>query len=393
LFTTYFTPESRILLYRSLDERVPRLAPFLRYDRDPYLVVHDGRLKWITDAYTVSRRFPYSQPTSGINYIRNSVKVVTDAYNGTTDFYVNDPDDPVFRVYARIFPALFKSMDTLPSGLRAHLRYPVDLFRIQAETYATFHMEDAQVFYNKEDLWQLPIESFADREILMEPYYTIMRLPDSDREEMVLMLPFTPSRKDNMIAWMAARCDGDNLGRRVVFLFPKQELIYGPRQIEARIDQDPVISQQLTLWSQRGSDVIRGNLLVIPLGASLLYVEPLYLQAEKGALPELKRVILAHGNRIEMNTDLQTTLESLFGRRITPRDTSAESPRPPTVGGPPPILTEGVAAQALQILEAAEAALRRGDWAGYGAAIERLKEHLQTEAGAESTAPVPPSDR
>jgi uncharacterized membrane protein (UPF0182 family) len=388
LFTSALTAESRILLHRRLAERVRRVAPFLRYDRDPYLVLHEGRMIWIVDAYTTSNRFPYSQPSHDMNYIRNAVKVSIDAYDGTTTFYAADATDPLLRVYSRVFPSLFRALDEMPEALRAHLRYPVDLFRIQAETFATFHMDDSQVFYNKEDLWQLPIESFEGREIIMEPYYAIMRLPDTDRAEMVLMLPFTPSRKDNMIAWMAARCDGDNLGRRLVFLFPKQELIYGPRQIEARIDQEAEISQQLTLWSQAGSNVIRGNLLVIPLGSSVLYVEPLYLRADKGALPELKRVIVAHGNRIAMEVNLEQALTQLFGSTVAlPRTspTAAQQDDTPPLPAAADTASAEVAQRALQILRAADAALQRGDWAEYGAAMERLRGHLESQASRGET--------
>jgi uncharacterized membrane protein (UPF0182 family) len=382
LFTNSLTSESRILMHRTLSERLRRVAPFLRYDRDPYLVLHEGRMVWIVDAYTVSRRFPYSQPSRDINYIRNAVKVVVDAYQGTAHFYVADAEDPIIQVYRSIFPTLFRALDEMPESLRAHLRYPVDLFRIQAETYATFHMNEPRVFYNREDLWQLPIESFEGREIVMEPYYTIMRLPDSDRAEMILMLPFTPSRKDNMIAWMAARCDGDNLGRRMVFLFSKQELIYGPRQIEARIDQDTDISQQLTLWSQRGSSVSRGNLLVIPLGESILYVEPLYLSAEKGALPELKRVIAAHENNIEMEIDLESALGQLFGERVVFGQRRAAPTETPQGTEPawPADAAGVIAREALDILREADAALQRGDWSRYGDAMRRLRAHLEAQA-------------
>jgi uncharacterized membrane protein (UPF0182 family) len=388
LFTNALTSESRILLHRTLQERVQRLAPFLRYDRDPYVVLDEGRLFWILDAYTVSNRFPYSQPAGGLNYIRNAVKVVLDAYHGTTTYYVADAEDPLLQVYRRIFPGLFQPLSDMPPGLRTHLRYPVDLFRVQAEAFTTYHMQDPQVFYNREDLWQLPIESFEGREIVMEPYFTIMRLPETERAEMLLMLPFTPSRKDNMIAWMAARCDGEELGRRMVFLFPKQELIYGPRQIEARIDQDAEISQQLTLWSQRGSNVIRGNLLVLPIGNTVLYVEPLYLRAEKGALPELKRVIVAHGNRITMEANLMEALQKLFSDGGALESALAEEAR--SVEEPTPRPLSGTASRsgdvrALDILKEADAALRRGDWSAYGEAMERLRQVLEEAVTRQET--------
>ena len=390
LLTGYVTPESRILMRRSLRERIPRVAPFLLYDQDPYVVVHDGRLVWIQDAYTHTDRFPYAQAVGRLNYVRNAVKVVVDAYDGTTTFYAMDPNEPLLRAYTQVFPGLFRPLDEMPAGLRAHLRYPEDLFRIQAEVFATFHMEDPQVFYNREDLWQLPIESVGGQETLVEPYYAVLRLPDSERPELLLMLPFTPARKDNMMAWLAARCDGAGLGERMVFLFPKQELVYGPRQIEARIDQDASISQMLTLWSQRGSNVIRGNLLVIPIERSILYVEPLYLQAAKGALPELKRVIIAHGDRIEMGPDLETTLSMLFGpSEMANEEPAVETPesrrRPSTAGG-----TEGSAALTLGLLRRAETAVQRGDWVAYGNAMQELRRALESAAALESSGGTPP---
>ncbi|MCL2338244.1 MAG: UPF0182 family protein, partial [Firmicutes bacterium] len=287
---------SQILFYRNIKERVPKLAPFLRYDSDPYMVVaKDGSLYWMWDAYTVSDMFPYSEPFSGrYNYIRNSVKAVVNAYTGTVDFYVADPADPLIQTYAKIFPGVFKTIDQMPADLRKHIRYPVDLFTVQAEKYTTYHMTNVEVLYNQEDKWNLPNEKFGNEESPMEPYYVITKLPDSERSEFVLIMPFTPKNKTNMIGWMAARTDGDNYGKLLVYDFPKQELVYGPMQIEARIDQDTYISQQINLWSQRNTSVIRGNLLIIPIKDALLYVEPLYLQAETSKMPELRRVIVVH---------------------------------------------------------------------------------------------------
>jgi hypothetical protein len=389
LFTGALTSETRILMRRNLSNRVPRLAPFLHYDEDPYLVIDSGKLYWVQDAYTASSRFPYSRPLRGVNYMRNSVKVVVDAYDGTTRYYVADPRDPLLKVYSAIFPGLFTPLAEMPAGLRAHLRYPEDLFSLQAEIYATYHMQDPQVYYNREDLWQAAIESQGGTEVRVDPYYTMLRLPGSDHEELVLMQPFTPASKDNMIAWIAARCDGEDLGKRVVYQFPKQALVYGPRQIEARIDQDPVISQQLTLWSQRGSSVIRGSLLVVPVAQSILYVEPLYLQAEKGALPELKRVIAAYSDRIEMGTDLETTLTALFGagnyagaETVPANGAPAATGAPAPAGGHPPIETGGNAARgALDILRGAQGALQKGDWAAYGREMERLQKYLESQSG------------
>lgn len=330
LLTGYITPESRIMFNRSIQKRVTTIAPYLSYDRDPYLVISDGKLYFIQDAYTTSDLYPYSDPTGAglnrFNYIRNSVKVVVDAYHGDVTFYIVDDKDPIIRTYQKIFPGLFRPFSEMPAGLVKHLRYPYDLFMIQANKYAAYHMRDPQVFYNQEDLWNIPREIYESREQPMDAYYIIMKLPGEAKEEFLLMLPFTPNRKDNMIAWMAARCDMPNYGRLLVYKFPKEKLIYGPMQIEARIDQQTEISQQFTLWGQRGSRVLRGNLLAIPIEESILYVEPIYLEAEAGALPELKRVIAAHGLNISMAETLEEALSSVLAGRILPRPVEAEIP-------------------------------------------------------------------
>ncbi|MBD3235140.1 MAG: UPF0182 family protein, partial [Candidatus Eisenbacteria bacterium] len=377
LLTGYFQEESRILLYRRLQERIPKLAPYLIYDADPYIVIHEGRLVWIQDAYTISSRFPYSEPyRARLNYIRNAVKVVVDAYTGRTTFYVFDDEDPLIRTYQSIFPDLYRPAAEMPEGLRRHVRYPEDLFSVQARVFATYHMTDPQVFYNREDLWEIPRETQAGNEVLVQPYYVIMRLPESDQVEMIIMMPFSPNNKDNMIAWLAARCDAPHYGEQMVFLFPKQKLIYGPRQIEARIDQDPDISELLTLWSQRGSRVLRGNLLVIPIEKSLLYVEPLYIQAEKGELPELKRVIIASGNRISMAPTLMDALENAFLGEEAPAERPPAEPREP---GVPPVL-EDTAAESWRIFREGQDALRAGDWEAYGEAQRKLEDLLQRMA-------------
>lgn len=377
------TPESRVMLYRTVGERVRRIAPFFRYDRDPYIVVtDDGRLVWMLDGYTTTDRYPYSDPVPGVgNYIRNSVKVTVDAYHGAVTLYMADPEDPVVRAYARAFPGLLLPLDRMPGDLRRHLRYPEDLFAIQARKYATYHMEDPQVFYNKEDLWALPRRTVEGRDREMEPYYTIMRLPGEAREEFILLTLFNPSRRDNMIAWLAARSDPPHYGRLVVYNFPKQKLVYGPRQIDARIDQDPFISQQLALWNQRGSTVIRGSLLAIPIDQSLIYVQPLYLAAsEQGALPELRRVIVAYGNQITMEPTLEQSLARIFGGRATP---ATATPAAPVAGAPAPAAPGPAPAARALVQRAWEAwtrsqdALRRGDWAQYGAEQKRLEEALR----------------
>lgn len=335
LVTQNFTPQTKILLRRNIRERVRAIAPFLRYDSDPYLVVADvnpthaaapgsssnqNYLYWIIDAYTTSDRYPYSDPgREEFNYIRNSVKVVIDAYNGSVDFYIVDPQDPIITTLATIFPGLFKPLPTMPSALLSHLRYPVDLFNIQSERLLTYHMSDPQVFYNREDQWQVPTEIYGNKPRPVEPYYLIMKLPTAQSEEFILLLPFTPRQRPNLIAWLAARSDGEEYGKLLLYEFPKQQLVYGQEQIEARINQDPVISQQISLWNRQGSRAVQGNLLVIPIERSLLYVEPLYLEAEQNSLPTLVRVIVAYENRIVMAETLEQALQAIF----QPEDTTA----------------------------------------------------------------------
>jgi uncharacterized membrane protein (UPF0182 family) len=360
---------------------VKKVAPFIQFDRDPYLVIRqDGRLVWIIDGYTTSNRFPYSEPVRGLgNYIRNSVKAVVDAYDGSLAFYLSEPDDPVVKAYARAFPGLFQPLTAMPADLRSHVRYPQGLFAIQARMFATYHMRDPQVFYNKEDLWSIPKKAVEGQERDMEPYYTIMRLPGEKSEEFILLSPFNPSKKDNMIAWLAARSDGAHYGKLIVYNFPKQKLIYGPRQIEARIDQDAFISQQLSLWGQRGSQVIRGSLLAIPIEQSLLYVEPLYLAAEKGSLPELKRVIVAFGNQIAMEENLEASLVQIFGG---PGKRAVVARAEPATASAPPLGREAglrsLVDQAWQQYSRAQDLLRQGNFSGYGEEIKRLEGTLKT---------------
>jgi uncharacterized protein len=375
-------PDSRIMMYRTIGERVRQVAPFFHYDRDPYLVVTgEGRLVWMLDGYTTSDRYPYSDPVRGLgNYIRNSVKVTMDAYDGRVVFYMADPTDPIVRAYAAGFPGLLKPLSAMPDDLRRHIRYPEDFFAIQARKYATYHMLEPQVFYNKEDLWAVPRRSLEGRDREMEPYFTIMRLPGQAREEFILLTLFNPSRRDNMIAWLAARSDPPNYGRLIVYNFPKQKLVYGPRQIDARIDQDPVISQQLSLWNQRGSTVIRGSLLAIPIDQSLIYVQPLYLAAaEQGALPELRRVIVAHGNQIAMEATLEASLARIFGGPAPAPAVTAAATSAPGAARPAPAIGAG-AQRALEIYQRAQEALRRGDWAQYGLEQKRLEEALRSLA-------------
>jgi hypothetical protein len=384
LLSNDLTPESRLMMYRTVVERVRHIAPFFRFDRDPYLVVTtDGRLVWLLDGYTSTDRYPYSDPvriaTWSGNYIRNSVKVTVDAYDGSVTFYLADATDPIVQIYARAFPGLLQPLDRMPDDLRNHIRYPEDFFAIQARKYATYHMEDPQVFYNKEDLWAVPRRAIEGRDREMEPYFTIMRLPGEKKEEFILLTLFNPSRRDNMIAWLAARSDPPNYARLVVYNFPKQKLVYGPRQIDARIDQDPVISQQLSLWNQRGSTVIRGSLLAIPIDQSLIYVQPLYLAAaEQGALPELRRVIVAYGNQIAMEPTLEQSLSRIFGGRPAPAVAAAAPARPVPVTDA--VGTRALAGRAWEIWTKAQEAIRRGDWATYGTEQKRLEETLRALA-------------
>ncbi len=412
LFTTYLSPESRIMFKRRLDRRTNAVAPFLDYDGDPYMVVSNGKLYWIQDAYTTSAMYPYSQRSPGpfkrgrLNYIRNSVKVIIDAYNGDVDFYMIDEQDPIVKTYARIFPDLFKPFTEMPAELKKHIRYPKDLFKIQMETYTKYHMEDVQVFYNQEDLWQIPDEVYGELRQKMEPYFIILKLPQEQKEEFFLMTPFTPSKKDNMIGWLAARCDLPNYGNLLVYKLPKEKLVYGPMQIEARVDQQTEISRELSLWGQRGSRVIRGNLLAIPVGETFIYVEPVYLEAiqeerevappagttqtnsrtqpqqveaRAASLPELKRVIAAFGNRLVMEENLDKALNSILDIEITQTEPVSE--------GAPQIKGEGISslgAAALDHYNKAKVYLRNGDWTGYGRELENLEKILKELSGMNS---------
>ncbi len=367
-------PESRILYHRQIHERVKKIAPFITFDRDAYLVIaQGGRLFWIIDGYTTSDRYPYSEPMRRrqLNYVRNSVKAVIDAYHGSVEFYLADPKEPLAVAYGNIFPGLFKPLEEMPEDLRAHIRYPQDLFSIQAQMYATYHMQDPQVFYNKEDLLSIPQRSAGTAERDMDPYYTIMRLPGEAKEEFVLLLPFTPNRRDNMRAWLAARSDEPHYGKLIALDFPKAKLVYGPKQIDARIDQDTVISQQLSLWNQRGSAVIRGSLLAIPIEKSLLYVQPLYLAAEQGSLPELKRVIVAFGNQIEMEESLEESLGKIFGGKTV--RISAPAPAPAARAAKDQI---DPARQAIEHFRRSQEFLRQGNWAGYGEELKKVESLL-----------------
>jgi len=384
LLTGYITDQSRIMFYRNITQRDQILAPFLSFDSQPYTVIgNDGNLYWIHDAYTVSNMFPYSEPTSlntvagGSNYINNSVKVVINAYDGAVTYYVINPKDPMIQTFQKIYPKLFKPFNEMPEFLKEHIRYPTDLFNIQIEMYNTYHMTDPQVFYNQEDYWQVPNELYDTGQQELFPYYIIMRLPEAKKEEFILMLPLTPSGKDNMIAWMCARCDAPNYGDLIVYSFPKDKLIYGPMQIEARINQKPDISSELTLWSQKGSQVIKGNQLVIPIENSFIYVEPVYLQSEQGQIPELKRVIVAFNEKIEMKETLDEALQAIFNitgvQGVVPQQLAANQSYMPVFS------TQ--ASEALDHYNKALDYLKQDNWSDFGNELQQMKSVLLQMAG------------
>jgi len=411
LLNRSLTPESRILFHRRIPERLMRVCPFLDYDSDPYIVAADGRLYWIVDAYTTSAGYPYATPFSetGTNYIRNSVKAVVDAYNGTLWFYIFDPVDPILKTYQKIFPNLFLPREKMPKALLAHIRYPERLFKIQGAMYCRYHVEDPKVFYNQEDNWNIPQEQVffqdqlrqADTQ-LMEPYYMIMRLPEETREEFILIWPFTIARKQNMAAWMCAKCDPEDYGRLIVFRFPKNKTFFGPEQIEARINSNTQISKEISLWNTQGSQVIWGNLLVIPIDRSLIYIRPLYLQSKSNApvaaasfpfptqpglipaptpprevqIPAIKCVVVVYGSQVVMESTLEEALERIFGNRpATPKASPPPSPTPVPPSAPAGL--QNLAARAMEHYHRAEQASRQGDWAAFGSELKRLKGVLE----------------
>src|SRR5688500_2073559 len=382
-FSPNLTTERRGMMYRRVEERGKRIAPFLRYDPDPYLAISDGALVWMQDVYTTSQRYPYSTTARGVNYIRNSIKVTIDAYHGKTTFHLVDPSDPIAQTVGKVFPGLLKPLETMPEGLRTRLRYPQQIFAMQASMFATFHMMNPAVFYNREDQWEIPSFDVGGTPTPMHPYYTIVKLPGEAGAEYIQMLPFTPRGKDNLASWMVARNDGANYGKLAVFQFPKQTVIFGPRQVAARINQDQAISPQITLWNQQGSEVIQGQLLVIPIEESLIYIRPLYLKAAGGQIPELKRVIVAYQNNIVMEPTLDAALQRIFpgGARPaspTPVVEGQPAPAPPAAGAPPSAPdVRSLAEQARSHYQRAVQAQRDGNWALYGEEIKKLGEVLE----------------
>jgi uncharacterized membrane protein (UPF0182 family) len=363
-----------VLYYRTVLDRARKALPFLQFDSDPYLVIAaDGTLKWLADGYTSSDGYPYAQRLNdGTTYMRNSVKLVIDAYNGSLTAYVSAPADPLIRTWSRIYPGIFLPLDSMPADLRAHIRYPDYIYRIQTSLYTAYHMDAPDDFYQREDQWQIPVATESEHTI---PFmrHIVMRLPEESKAEFIYMVPFTPRGKDNLAAWMVARNDGDEYGKLRVYRLSRQSLVYGPKQIENRINQDTEISRQVSLWDQRGSKVIRGDLLVIPIEKSLLYVQPLYLQAEGGRIPELKRVVVAHQNEVVMGETLDDALAMLFGGVAERRGKAAPSPAAAPGGSG----VSALAAEAWSRYQAALQAQRDLDWARYGEEMRHLGELLE----------------
>ncbi len=404
-FSNSLTKDSRVMFRRTIEERVQALAPFLQYDKDPYLVIRDdGSLVWMWDAYTTSSRFPNSQPlANGTNYMRNPIKVVIDAYNGNVTFYQIDPTDVLANAWGKVYPGLFTPGDQMPADLRRHMRYPEDYYTVQAQVLTLYHMDDPQIFYNKEDAWEIPKELYSNskKEVPVVPYYQMLALPGSDTPEFALLQPFVPLSKTNLTSLLVARQDGANYGKLELLDMPKDKLVSGPSQVEARISSDPVISSQLTLWDQSGSQVIRGNLLVVPVGDAIMYFEPLYLQASQNPIPNLAEVIVVYGDNVVMAPTLAEALQKIFGAPIGPTTTvpggsttttttpggSTTTTVPPstttttTPGGSTTTTSLGTTQQALidqanQHYQAAIAAQKAGDWAEYGRQIEQLGQVL-----------------
>lgn len=385
LISNSITSESRIVLHRNIIDRVNKIAPFLYYDEDPYIVIYEGKLYWIIDGYTITNNYPYATPymSGKNNYIRNAVKVVIDAYNGDVNYYISDNEDTVIKTYRNIFPELFKDLNEMPKGLRNHIRYPQVLFDIQAEVYELYHITNPSIFYSREDVWNIPYEKYAGNQQKVESQYMIMKLPGEEKEEFVLSVPYTPSNLPNMTAILKARNDGEHYGELILYRLPKDRNIYGPMQIENRIDGDSYISQNLTLWGEGGSSVIRGNLLVIPIENSILYVEPLYIRAStQNSLPEVKKVIVAYRDQIVMENTLDLALEKIFGSFISTPNISFEEniedkekqelPSESTKQG-----IEELIKRANETFEKANTSSREGNWADYGKYIKELEEILK----------------
>lgn len=404
LFSNLITSDSKILLNRNIQDRVQRIAPFLTFDSDPYLVIDEGRLIWVIDAYTSTNKYPYAAKVNnseslfyGQNYIRNSVKATVDAYTGETNFYIVDDTDPLVKSYAKVFPGLFQSLDAMPENLHSHLKYSTTLFEVQTEIYQQYHMKNPTVFYNKEDVWSIANEIYGSETAKMEPYFVNMQLPGSDQLEFLLMRPFTPTQKQNMVSWLAARNDGEHYGKLVLFKFPKQSTIYGPLQVESRISNDSEISQNLNLWDQQGSSVIRSNLLVIPIKNSILYVEPIYLTTNnENSLPEVVRIVVAYKDKIVMAKTLDEALSLLFGTDFRTEGITTE----PSAGSDnTTVLTyDEVVEQIKAAYQNAKTSAQNGNWADYGRYLDQLEQAISqldksgASAASSSTAATDSAD-
>ena len=368
------TSKSKIIINKNIEKRVKEIMPFLEYDKSPYIVISEGRLFWIIDAYTTNNRYPYSEPydaKSGNNYIRNSVKVVVDAYNGDTTYYAMDKDDPVLETYRGIYPTLFKDGDKMPGALKKHIRYPNKLFKIQADIYRRYHMNSPSVFYQNEDVWDIAEQIFGTRETKMKPTYYILRLPGEKKEEFVNTLPYTPKHKKNMTGLLVARNDNGNYGKLVLYKLPKNKLIYGPAQIEAQIDQNTEISKEFSLWNSSGSTYTRGDMFVIPIENSLMYVEPVYLESTNSAIPEVKRVIAVYDNKIAYKKTLSEAMSALFGSSLEKQEAASTKPGAKSKDGDKD--SKKLGEEANEIFKKALSAQKDGDWAEYG----RLQKKLQ----------------
>jgi uncharacterized membrane protein (UPF0182 family) len=365
---------SRILYRRNILDMVNTMTPFLEIDNDPYLVISDKKLYWVIDAFTTSDQFPYSAPAlmygKKVNYVRNSVKIVIDAYNGAMNYYVMDDRDPILKAYSGLFPAFFRKLDEMTPDLKSHLRYSEDMFNLQCQILLRYHMTDPNVFYNNEDAWNIPGQEYEGSQGQLRSYYLVTQLPGEKQSEFILIMPFTPLNKNNMIAFLTAKCDIPTYGEMNLHLLPKDKLSYGPMQIEARINQDPEISKQLTLWGQRGSGVIRGNMLVIPIEQSLLFIQPLYLKAQSSEMPELKQVIVSFNDKIVMERDLETAIEKLFysGTSIQIEDLDSRRSYSDRM--------KDLAGKAYTHYSRAEQQMKSGNWKEYGSELDKLKEVL-----------------
>ena len=381
LVSSNIDSNSKIIINRNVMARVQKIMPQLSYENDPYLVTDNGKLYWMVDAYTESSLYPYSEPFDGnTNYIRNSVKVVVDAYNGDVKFYIVDENDPIAKTMQKIYPTLFRSFDEMPEGLQAHIRYPNYLFQIQASVYSRYHMEDVGVFYQKEDLWDIANEIYGTEKVQMTPNYYIAKLPGETSAEFFNSIPFTPRSKQNMTALMVARNDGGNYGQLILYQFPKSKTVYGPEQIEAQIDQNTEISKEFSLWSSNGTSYRRGNMFVIPINTSLLYVEPVYLEATNSSIPEVKRIIMAYGDKIAYEETLADCLTSLFGGDAEKGVDNESSPVSDEKDSQT-LSTRQLAKLASQAFEDAQNAQKNGDWAEYGKYLDKLEEYLNQLAG------------